>query len=395
VPSSSLKLLTWFSCLLNANGFYGQTLDLTVRIGFVVNPIAGMGGTVGLKGTDGADVQKEAVARGAKKLSPMKAGEALESIKSGGTVPEILTCSGEMGELELDSRGMRYRVVYRSAANTTGADTKEAARRFVAEKVDLILFAGGDGTARDLLEVVDGRIPILGIPSGVKMHSAVFALRPENVGGIVEAFASDGATKDADVLDVDEEAFREGVLRVRLFGIAKVPDEHAHMQSSKMVYHSGTADEEARELGQYVAETMETGVSYILGPGSTTEAIAQSLSQPKTVLGVDVFRDGKAIILDADEAALLRLLSETDKVSIVVTPIGAQGFIFGRGNQQISSKVIANVGADNVTVIATPSKLAGTPVLRVDTGDKSLDDALRGSRRVVTGYKRRKLARVE
>ncbi|MCU0853264.1 MAG: ATP-NAD kinase family protein [Thermoplasmata archaeon] len=366
-----------------------------MRIGFVVNPVAGMGGSVGLKGTDGAAVQKEALARGGKKLSPMRAGEALESIRSGGAVHEFLTCAGEMGELELKDLGMSYMVVYRPVARTTAKDTKEAARRFADEKVDLIVFAGGDGTARDLLEVVNGRTPILGIPSGVKMHSAVFALRPEDVGGIVNAFAADHSTKDADVLDVDEEAYRKGLLQVRLFGIAKVPDERAHMQSSKMVYHSGTADEEARELGQYIAETMETCTAYIVGPGSTTQAIARHLSQEKTVLGVDVFKDRRLIVRDADETALLQLLTETDKASIIVTPIGSQGFIFGRGNQQISSKVISKVGTDNVIIVATPSKLSGTPVLRVDTGDRPLDNALRGRRKVVTGYKRRKLVLVE
>jgi len=366
-----------------------------VRIGFVVNPIAGMGGSVGLKGTDGTDIQKEALARGARKLSPVKAGEALESIRSSGLALEILTCSGEMGEQELKNAGFDHRVVYKAGASTTGADTKEAARRFIAEKVDLILFAGGDGTARDLLDAVDARVPMLGIPSGVKMHSSVFALMPDDVGDIVKAFASAGLTKDAEVMDVDEEAYRRGALQVRLLGTAKVPDERAHMQSSKMVYHSGTADEEARELGQYIAETMEMGVIYVLGPGSTTGAIAENLGQRKTVLGVDVFRDGKALLNDASEAALLSLLPETGRASIIVTPIGAQGFIFGRGNQQISSKVIARVGPENVTIIATPSKLAGTPVLRVDTGDKSLDEALRGRRKVVTGYKRKKLVRVE
>jgi predicted polyphosphate/ATP-dependent NAD kinase len=354
-----------------------------------------MGGPVGLKGTDGEAVQREAVEKGGRKLSPLRAGEALASMRGGGATYDILTCGGEMGELGLKRLDMSHKVVYRPAARTTAEDTKEAARRFENENVDLIIFAGGDGTARDLLEIVDGRIPILGIPSGVKMHSAVFALRPEDVGGIVKAFAADHSTKEAEVLDIDEEAYRNGLLQVRLFGVARVPDERAHMQSSKMVYHSGTADEEARELGQYIAETMEPGVAYVVGPGSTTEAIAKHLGLQKTVLGVDVFKDRRLIIRDADEAALLRLVSETDKVSIIVTPIGAQGFIFGRGNQQISSRVISETGAGNVVVIATPSKLAGTPVLRVDTGDKSLDRSLRGRRKVVTGYKRRKLVLVE
>jgi predicted polyphosphate/ATP-dependent NAD kinase len=257
-----------------------------------------------------------------------------------------------------------------------------------------VLFAGGDGTARDVLEVVGTGIPIVGIPAGVKMHSAVFATTPDSLGDLVESFARTGLTKDAEVMDVDEESFRKGVLRAMLYGYARVPDDAVNLQSGKAVYHSGSADEEASEIGQYMAETMAPGTAYVLGPGSTTAAITKHLGLEKTLMGVDVVRDRRVALKDAAESQLLDLLGRGARTIVVVTPIGSQGFIFGRGNQQISSKVLRMAGPAKVCVIATPTKLRHTPVLRVDTGDSDLDASFRGRIKVVTGYKRRKLVRI-
>ena len=366
-----------------------------VRVGFVVNPIAGMGGSVGLKGTDGDDILREAERRGAKKLSPERAKKALAGFASGKAHLEFLTCSGDMGKSELDSAGIPGKVVFEPGAVTTHQDTAAAAREFVKREVDLILFAGGDGTARDILEIVGQKVPIVGIPTGVKMHSAVFAYTPEDVVDLVLTYEDGRATKDADVMDVDEESIRAGRLRARLFGVAKVPDDPIHMQSGKAVYHSGSAEDELVELGQYLVDTMEKGVTYILGPGSTAEAVTKHVGLEKTLLGVDVVLDFEMILKDASEADLLGLLADHRAAKILVSPIGSQGLFFGRGNQQLSPAVIRAVGRENVVIISTPSKLKGTPVLRSDTGDPELDLEFKGRIKVITGYKRRKLVASE
>jgi predicted polyphosphate/ATP-dependent NAD kinase len=366
----------------------------SVKIGFLVNPIAGMGGAVGLKGTDGADVQAEAVRRGALAVAPGRAVKALISLRELRLGLEIVTCGGEMGASELRSAEIEHRVVYEPGAHTSREDTIAALRSFMEERVKLVIFAGGDGTARDVLEVIGDDIPILGVPAGVKMHSAVFLNRPEDLGPVVSLFARGGAVKDADVLDIDEDSFRSGTVCARLYGIAKVPDDKMHVQSGKMAYGPGTAQEESDEIGQYIADSMEPRLLYIIGPGSTTAAIARCKGFVKTLLGVDVVRNGEVIKADASEADLLEILDSGEKAKVIVSPIGSQGFVFGRGNQQISSRVLDKVRPDDIVIVATPTKLQNTRVLRVDTGDGQVDDKLRGMRRVVTGYKRRRLVRV-
>jgi predicted polyphosphate/ATP-dependent NAD kinase len=364
-----------------------------MRIGFVVNPVAGMGGSVGLKGTDGEDILKEAVARGATKQSPQRTSRALRGL-NGRVDAQFLTCSGEMGKEELDRAGIRSVVVCEPPAETSREDTAAAVRAFVKEGADIVIFAGGDGTAMDVLGAADGKVPIIGIPTGVKMHSAVFVNSPEDLPPLLEDFLRTKATRDAEVMDIDEASFRKGILKAKLFGIARVPDDRAHLQAGKAEYHSGGADEEAREIGQYVVDGMDDGVAYIVGPGSTTARIGEVLGQAKALLGVDVFLGRKLVLHDSSEKDLLGFLKLHGSSKIVVTPIGAQGFFFGRGNQQISAQVIRVVGKENVVVLATPTKLKETPVLRVDTGDSRLDESLRGRIKVVTGYRRRKLVPV-
>jgi len=360
-------------------------------VAFVVNPVAGMGGSVGLKGTDGPSILQEALARGAAPVAPSRAAKALGAVRQKGLDLEFITCSGQMGHDELLSVGLEGRVVYSAGTVTGPEDTRRAVKEFLRHGPDLIVFAGGDGTARDVLEVVGQGTTIVGIPAGVKMHSAVFAVSPESFGDLVESFDRTGRTKEAEVMDVDEERFRQGVLQAKLYGYARVPDDAVNLQSSKMVYHSGGADEEAAEIGQYVAEEMRTGVCYVLGPGSTTAAIARHAGLEKTLLGVDVMKDTSIVLRDATEEQLLELLQGGCDAEIVVTPIGSQGFVFGRGNQQISARVLRLVGKARICIVATPTKLRDTPVLRADTGDAELDAELRGQVKVVTGYRRRKL----
>jgi predicted polyphosphate/ATP-dependent NAD kinase len=372
----------------------GNAPQSSVKLGFLVNPVAGMGGSVGLKGTDGAEVQAEAARRGASMTSPERAVASLRSLHDQGLELEIVTCGGDMGENELKAAKLRYEVVYSPRTPTSKDDTVTAVREFVRGNVTLVVFVGGDGTARDILEVVGDSIPMIGVPAGVKMHSAVFLNRPEDLGPVVSSFSRKHALKDAEVMDIDEDLFRSGVLRAKLYGVAKVPDDRAHVQSGKMSYASDSAEDEAAEVGHYIADTMEPGVTYILGPGSTTAAIGKAKGFEKTLLGVDVVKDGRVIGSDASESDILRLVCLGVRARIIVSPIGSQGFVFGRGNQQISPRVIEAVGAENVVIVATPTKLQDTRILRVDTGDPSTDRMLKGAIKVVTGYRRRRLISV-
>ncbi|MEM0344114.1 MAG: ATP-NAD kinase family protein [Thermoplasmata archaeon] len=364
-------------------------------VGFVVNPIAGMGGSVGLKGTDGAQTVAEAVRRGAHKVAPERAVEALRSISSWDLDIGFITSAREMGAQELERAGFSGHVVHCPTEPTSREDTVKAAKAFAEADVELIVFVGGDGTARDVVDAVGQSVPILGVPAGVKMHSSVFLRRPSDLGAVLSRFASTHATAQGEVMDVDEDLFRRGILQARLFALATVPADDARIQATKTVYHTGSADDEAAEIAKYVVDEMREGVVYILGPGSTTAAIAKELGLEKSLLGVDVVLDRRVICADASESDLLRILDERGPAKVVLTPIGAQGFILGRGNQQISPKVLRALGRENMIVVATPTKLAGTPVLRVDTGDPGLDAQLKGKIKVITGYRRRRMVEVE
>ena len=363
-------------------------------IGFIVNPIAGMGGAVGLKGTDGAQVLGEAIRRGAVRKAPDRAKETLRALRA--TDPDIrfLTCAGEMGESLLRDEGFEAEVIHVPDDPTTAYDTRRASEALIESGAELVLFCGGDGTARDIVSIVGTRLPVVGIPAGVKMHSSVFAVTPSDAAHLVQGFLATGALRDGEVMDVDEEGFRDGVVRSTLFGLARVPDDRALLQPTKSSYSGGDAEAEAEELAIFVAEEMREGTVYLLGPGSTTAHVARAMGQDKTPLGVDAYLDGKVIGLDLSEQDILRLIRGHDTVSIIVTPIGSQGFIFGRGNQQLSQKVLRSVGVDNIVVIATPTKARDTPLLRVDTGDHLLDSEMRKPVKVLTGYRRKKLMRV-
>jgi predicted polyphosphate/ATP-dependent NAD kinase len=364
-------------------------------VGLVINPVAGMGGTVGLKGTDGKDVYQESLRRGAVPISVDRAVVALRSIPASLDV-QFLTASKEMGERAATLAGVPYRVVYDLPGETSPFETMEACAEFIRNGASLIVFCGGDGTAKDVLDAVGDTIPIIGIPAGVKMHSGVFLNMPSGLGPLLEYFLNgDVSTEMAEVADVDESAVREGRISDRVHGYALTIRADGLTQPSKGEVAGSNDEEEKEEIAQFFVENMEEGVLYIIGPGTTTNAIAQEMGLQKTLLGVDVYRNRIIVSRDADERTILSLLEASKKAVIVVTPIGMQGFIFGRGNQQISADVIRNVGIEHIRIVATPSKLRTLGGLRVDTGDVRLDEELKGYRRVLIGYGREKLMKVE
>ena len=365
-----------------------------MRIGFFLNPIAGMGGPVGLKGTDGNAILKEARSRGAIPIAASRMEEALANLDLNGV--EILCAGGVMGSSLLDRLGFKFAVIHDPSEPTSSEDTKAICRACLEAKVDLIVFCGGDGTARDVLDIVGESIPVLGVPAGVKMHSAVFAMKPSSAANLIARFIrGEVSTKRAEVMDIDEDSYREGRISSRLYGYLRIPYEASLVQPIKGEYEGASAEQEKDDISEYIAEEMRPDVLYLLGPGTTVQALAGKLNIPKTLLGVDIIKAGRMILQDATENEILKLVEESENSEIIVTPIGAQGFIFGRGNQQISSKVIRRVGLKNIRVLAAPTKLAETTVLRVDTGDADLDLLLVGYIKVVVGNRRERVIRVE
>ena len=353
------------------------------RIAVVVNPIAGMGGRVGLKGTDGKVA--EARERGATQRAPDRARTALDSLAEVGRDIELSTYGDPMGESIARAAGFDPLVVGapEDPDATTGADTRAAVRAFVDHGVGCILFVGGDGTAVDVAETLEERdddTPILGVPAGVKVYSSVFGVSPRAAGRIVATFSE---TEPAEVNDIDEDAFRGGEVVTELRAVATVPV--ADQRQSAKQLGGGTVE----TLAEGVAESVEAGVTYVLGPGSTVGAIKERLGFEGTTLGVDVWRDGEVLVRDASESDILAALG--DRNVIVVSPIGGQGFVFGRGNQQLSPAVIERC---DIEVVGSRRKLDGLGTLRVDTGDPDLDAELAGWLQVRVGRYERRLVEV-
>lgn len=359
-------------------------------LGFLINPIAGIGGRYGFKGSDEPALVTLALRRGAKLISPERAERTLKVLYPVRHAIRLVCPPGIMGAVSAEKCGFEARVLPLNISEpSTPQDTMNAAKIMAEEDVPLILYAGGDGTTVDLLNAIGQDVPILGIPAGVKIWSATFADTPESAGQIAMRFLwEELPVKEAEVLDVDEEAFRRGELMVKLKGYALTPYEPFLLQGSKMMSPTAQYERDAQlAIANYVKELIKPGTLYILGPGSTCKVIADVLGVEKTPLGVDLIKDGKIIVKDAGEEEILKVLSSEKEAKVIVSPIGRQGFIFGRGNQQISSEVIKAVGISNVIIVATPHKLSSLPFLRVDTGDPELDAKFVGKYvKIITGY---------
>lgn len=348
-----------------------------MRIGLVVNPVAGLGGRVGLKGSDGTDVQRRARSLGAVPRAGERATLALTELRSRVGDIVVSTAGGAMGADAVRAAGLKPEIAYVSPAATTPADTVAAVRAL--SDVDLLLFAGGDGTARDVLDAGTST-PVLGVPTGVKMHSAVFAVTPRAAG---EVAAGEFQVREAEVMDLDEDAVRAGRVSARLYGYLPVPHVPVRVQQRK-TGSSAVTPESVGGIAAELADQARDGL-LALGPGTTTRSVAAALGADVPVMGVNVLRapEFTRVALDVGAARLLELRPER----VAVTPIGGQGFLLGRGNQQISPDVLRTA---ELLVIATEAKLAalgGRPLL-VDTGDDDLDRALRGHIRVITGHGR-------
>jgi predicted polyphosphate/ATP-dependent NAD kinase len=392
------------------------------RLGFIINPIAGMGGRVGLKGTDG--VVAQARQRGAAPIANARALEmlrALARLRAGAPAAatiEWLTVAGEMGSDALQAAGFAAaEIVHRPAAEPSARDTLAAVEQFLARHVDLVLFCGGDGTARDICALTGETTPVLGIPAGVKMYSGVFGVTPARTAEILWRWLrGEIGLARVDIVDLDEDKYRRDEWAVRLYLTASAPFEPTLVQSAKALVagrdEDAVKDDIAAQLRDEIAA--RPGTLFLLGPGSTVQAVARALRVDKTLLGIDAVVGGRPHVpasracsdsegteyalvgADLAEAQILALLDRHADCRLVLSPIGAQGFVLGRGNQQLSPAVIRRIGAGHILVLSTPAKLARTPMLRFDTGDASLDSDMISRKffEVIVGYRRTRLVRV-
>ncbi len=372
------------------------------RLGLIVNPVAGLGGRVGLKGSDGTDIQQRALRLGAEPQAQERTAVALGSIRPIADEVELLTPPGEMGAAVALRTGFSPRLLPADdpaaaiGSVTTAEDTRRAARRMREAGVDLVLFAGGDGTARDIHAAIGADLPALGIPAGVKIWSATFGITPRCAGELAVDFlrSRQVCLREAEILDLDEDAYRQGRIVTRLCGFLRVPYRRGRVQNQKVPTPAGEAAQ-LRAIAADVIERMVPGRAYLLGPGTTTRAVAERLGLPKTLVGVDIVTREQALALDVGERQILELL-ERRPLGLILTPTGGQGFLFGRGNQQLSPAVIRRVGRSGILVVCPTGKIAalrGRPLM-VDTGDADVDGLLTGYIEVVTGYHERAIYKV-
>ena len=357
-----------------------------MKVGLLFNPKAGVGGPVGLKGSDG--VYGDAIQLGGQSKVAGRAASCLERIAHDEI--EWFTVPGVMGGDILEQLGIPSHLLGGPIdPDTSAEDTRHCVRLICEQGIDLLLFAGGDGTARDVADSIQDVAAVLGIPCGVKMHSGVFATTPVAAAELVNKMLAGEilSVVQSDVRDIDESSFREGIVKTRFYGELPVPDDLRYVQQTKV----GGKEVDAlvvQDIAAYFTENMVPDALYLMGSGSTVATLMDSLGLQPTLLGIDVVRNGELLAVDVSEHQILDLLEDAPVAKIVVTAIGGQGHIFGRGNQQLSAKVIRRVGIRNLEIVATKSKLVRLerrPLL-VDTGDVELDEALAGIKSVLVGY---------
>jgi predicted polyphosphate/ATP-dependent NAD kinase len=354
-----------------------STLKLQ-RIGFVVNPIAGMGGKIGLHGTDG-DRRSLALLANVVPISFDRARKALYLMERVRDKLVIYAADGELGGDLLQELGFKYinigvdhGLVERN--QTTAAHTIELVQEMQERKVDLILFAGGDGTARDIYSVVGDRIPIIGIPAGVKMRSGVFASYPEGAGEIVvnTVIGKQYEIVHSEILDVGESTCDRGDRQSTFFGVARTINSRLRLQHPKLVFVDHGAG--IHELANKFAHGIESDHLYLFGPGQTTALFLDALGCVGSLHGIDAYSDGELVGKDLSEEGILELLTRFSKTTLVLGVIGGQGFLLGRGNQQLSTKVLTRIGVTNILVVSDARKISSLVPTRlyVDLGDCEL-----------------------
>jgi len=371
-----------------------------VRIGILANPDAGLGGRLGLKGSDG---QAElARSKGAEDRS----GPRLESMirhfskihrDESGQI-EWITSTGRMGtdwipdELDIGT----ISEAHQSPGKTSASDTADAVEILLESGIDLLVYSGGDGTTRDIVSALSSsetpEMPVIGVPSGVKMHSGCFASSPKAAAEVLSAWIhGDLLVSSTEVLDLDEELYRKGKWVVRLYAEAFSPNSPRWMQGSKELIQTESEEEIIIGLSDHIEESIaEEGHLVIWGSGGTLREIGANIGFELTTLGIDATSGSEQVGTDLDESGLIELLDSHDgPVTLLLSPMGGQGFLIGRGNLQLSPTVLSSIGIENILGVVTPAKLLTVRALRIETGDDSLDQEFASKRymKVLQGYR--------
>lgn len=375
-----------------------------IRVGILLNPYAGVGGQLALKGSDSLTHELREQVQTCVDIGQSHAQQRLSLVMKLLQQQQLLArfdliaAPAQLGAQTLAALSIPYRVVdVPIAQRTTADDTVRLARAMLAENVDLLLFAGGDGTARDVCSAVGVQVPVLGIPAGVKMHSGVFAINPQAAADVLQEIALGHwvSAELAEVRDIDETDLQQGRLRARHYGEMRVPALANHIQQVKC---SGREVEAlvVAEIAAGFVENMRDDCVYALGPGTTVAAIAEQLGIKNTLLGFDLVQSGQCLANDVTAENLL-VMTKQHQLVVVIAPTGGQGSLIGRGNQQLSPALLHHIGRESVLVLSSASKLAelnGRP-LRLDTGDVTLDKNWSGLWYVHTGYQQQVLYAVQ
>lgn len=362
-------------------------------LGLIVNPISGMGGSVGLKGTDGQSLCA-ALKLGAQPVSPERAATFLSSF-SGHDEVRWLAAPDQMGARHMQRAGIDCEVLGTIGNPTSSDDTIRLAHAMGKAGVEALVFVGGDGTARNIVDAVGLNVPVIGVPAGVKVYSAAFANNPISAARLLETLLHGADLAEEEVLDLNEDAYREGRVESTHYGYLLIPVAESLVQSGKESSDtSGSATQNKQAIAAQIVSEMQDQTLYLLGTGTTVQHIGLLLNIETTLLGIDAVLDGRLVGLDLSENAILTLLRQYTRSAIVVTPLGGNGFILGRGNKPLTPRVLRTVGLRNVIVVADRNKLLRLPGLLVDTGDASLDQDLAGYISVIVGTDHEKLMRV-
>lgn len=372
---------------------YREFLGMVMRLAVVVNPDAGLGGKLGFKGSDGRAA--EARAAGAQDRAGPRMKICLEKLAELSREPiEILAWDGRMGGDWIPGE-------YTSTGKTPDATDATSTTEFIkAHSPDLFLYAGGDGTTRDIVEALgDREIPLVGVPGGVKMHSGCFATTPKAAAEVVWSFfTGDLMVARTEVMDLDEEVYRKGEWKVRMYGEVFTPASPRWMQGAKEQVQRESEEETLEAMSSHIDNLVEENPDLMLvwGSGGTLRQMCKQIGHESTLLGIDIQHAGK-MYNDLNESGLLEVINQHQgEIKLLLSPMGGQGFLIGRGNLQLSPDVLRAIGIDNILGIATPAKLLGLNKLRIDTGDEKLDAEIRSKKylKVLQGYRTTRIIRV-
>ena len=372
---------------------YCLVFAATMRIAVVVNPDAGLGGKLGFKGSDGRAA--EARAAGAEDRAGPRMKLCLEHlVKISQTTIELLAWDGRMGGDWIPSS-------YTSTGITPEITSAEVTAEFVkSHEPDLFLYAGGDGTTRDIVEALGDRdTPLVGVPGGVKMHSGCFATTPKAAAEVVWSFVTgDLMLARTEVMDLDEEVYLKGEWKVRMYGEAFTPASPRWMQGAKEQVQRESEEETLEAMSSHIGNLVEENpeLMIIWGSGGTLRQMCKLLGYESTLLGIDIQHNG-VMHKDLNEQGLLEIISQHQgKKLLLLSPMGGQGFLIGRGNLQLSPNVLREIGIENILGIATPAKLLGLSEVRIDTGEEELDREIRDRKylKLLQGYRTTRVIRV-